>query len=130
MIWSTVMEEVLRKLSTDATLTSLLGGSHIYKNRSRSTIQVPSVVYAVTYEDVRENTAVAVVQFDLWTKDVVKMSEVQLRVYQILHSDVPVTFGAVKMWSQFENAFEFQEEDQGMYHKGLIYRFTSARLNG
>jgi hypothetical protein len=130
MIWSTILEEVLRKLSTDAAMTSSLGGPHIYKNKSRSTIQVPAITYAVTYEDVRENTAVAVVQFDVWAKDVRTMSDLQLRMYQILHSDVPVTFGTVKMWSQFENAFDFSEEDQGIFHRGAVYRFTSARLNG
>lgn len=130
MVWSNVMEEVIRKLSTDGSLTSLLGGPYIYKNRTRATIQVPAITYAVVYEGVTENNGVTVVQFDVWAKSVQDLADIQLRVYQLLHSDLPVQLGGIKMWSQFENAFEFQEEDQGLYHKGAVYRFTSARLNG
>lgn len=130
MIWATVMPEVVRMLDTDTKMLSFLGGPHIYRNRTRATIQVPSVAYTVVSEIVTENYAPCVVQFDIWANTAELLADIQLRIFQILHHDLPVKYGELDTWSQYENSFEFNEEDQSVLHRAVAYRFTPARLNG
>lgn len=131
MIWDKVVEGVIQLLQNDETLSELLGGKHIYRNRSRASIQVPGVFYSVISDSLEENYSPVVLQFDMWTKSAEKMSQVQLRVFQLLHSDLPVELpNELKCWSQFINGFDFGEDDQSVYHRAVDYRFTPARENG
>lgn len=121
---------VVRRLKTDATLISLLGGAHIYRNRSRATIQNPSVTYTLLWNGIGENYAPITMQLDVWGKTYEKVLDIEKRIFELLHSDLPVVFGTLRLWSQFQNSFDYLEEDQSDHHKGIVYRLTPARLDG
>lgn len=130
MVVIELLNAVVPLLKADATLVELLGGQHIYRNRSRATIQNPSVTYSVLWNGVLENNSPVTIQFDIWGKTYESCLRVEQRLYELLHSDVATELGGMRMWSFFDGSFDFHEEDQSDYHRGAVYKFIPARENG
>lgn len=130
MMVQEVVHALTTKMKSDHLLTTLLGGQHIYRNRSRATIQNPSVAYTVLWNGTVENYSPITIQFDIWAKSYENVTSIEKRIFELLHSDTPVVHGGIKMWSVCDGSFDFQEEDQSEFHRGVIYKFIPARLNG
>jgi hypothetical protein len=135
MMWDQVIEKTLAALRADATMKTLtgvdVGGfAQIYKSRSGVVIQIPSVVYTVVSSVVSENEAPVLVQWDVWAESPEQASALELRMYQMMHSDLPVNVGGLAMWSQLVNRYDVQEDDQGSLRSVVEYKYTPARENG
>lgn len=135
MMWGTVVEKLLSYLQTDASMIALTGAdddglAHIYKNRSRVDIQIPSVAYAVLASTVDENEAPVSIQWDVWAQTPEQMDGIELRLFQLMHRDLPIDIGGLLMWSMFLTRFDFADDDQSVYHSAVEYRYTPARENG
>lgn len=134
MMWDKVVEKTIALLQADTTLRTLTGtGSnpaHIYRNRSRTNIQIPSVAYMVVFAGVEENYAPVSIQWDCWANSPETLAAIELRLFQLMHNDLPITVNGLLMWSQYLTRFDFLEQDQGSYHSALEFRYTPARENG
>lgn len=131
MLNGLIIDGFMAKLKSDQVLIALLGNSgRIYRNRTRATIEKPSVTYTLLWSGVNENYAPITVQFDVWADTYDKVLKIEERLYANLHHDLPIYFGGIKLWSQHESSFDYLEEDQSDNHRGVTFRFTPARLNG
>lgn len=125
-----VIKETIALLRADATLVDLLGGASIYRNRTRKDIKIPGVYYRVVYDGVSENYAPNVIQWDIWAHNQENLTLIHQRLYELMHHDLPVQYGDLRLWSQYESAYDFEEQDQGIYHRAVDFRYTPARENG
>ncbi len=129
MVWDDVVAALLQLLQNDEQLKTLLGGPQIYRSKSRASIQIPGVYYTVVSSVLQENLEPTLIQWDIWAKGAEQASSIEKRLYQLMHSDVPVTICGLKMWSQYE-AGRDDDPDQSTVRRLLDYRYTPARLNG
>jgi hypothetical protein len=130
MMWMTVIPAVVALLQGDATLTGLLGGAYIYRNRTRKSIQIPGVYWSVVHEGLEENLAPITVQLDVYAVSASQSSQIEQRIFQLLHSDVDTVIGGLAMWSQFTNRYDLHDENEGVDHTALEYQFHPPRYNG
>lgn len=128
-MWGDVVRAVLPRLQNDATLSELLGGPHIYKAKTLATIRTPGVYYSVVSTITTENYAPVVLQWDVWAQSAVAVEAIELRLFQLMHSDTPVEFNGLRMWSQVVEGHD-DDDEQGISRRSLEYRYTPARLNG
>lgn len=129
MVWNLVLLDVVAAVKANTALTDIIGLDGIYKNRSRATIKTPTVTYTVLSETVEENNAPVVVQLDIWASSLQQQVDIEAALYSLLHSDLPQTLvvGGHKMWTQYDGGYDFGEQEQGLYHRAVVYRFTPAR---
>jgi hypothetical protein len=134
MMWPDVIQALVAKLSADSLLTTYMGttdnSSFIYRSRTRVSIQIPCVVWTIISSTTNENYAPVVIQWDLFAKGAEQAAKIELRLFELMHADVPVQIGPLKMWSQLENGLDVHSEDQSVVHRALEYRYTPARQNG
>lgn len=131
MMWDRCAEGSIQLLQNDPAMESLLGGKHIYRMRTRSSIQIPGVYYSVIGDSLDENYSPVVLQWDIWGQSAEQVARIQKRLYELLHSDLPVVLpNGLKTWCQFVNGFDFGEDDQAVYHRAVDYRYTPPRENG
>lgn len=129
-MWDRAIEQLLILLRNDAQLKAMLGGiAHIYRNRSRPRIQIPEITYTVISNTLEENYAPCMVQWDVFASDMDLVSQIEQRLFQLMHSDLPVQVGTIRMWSQFQSGYDFANEDETIAHRAVEYRYTPAREN-
>jgi hypothetical protein len=129
-MWGPVTRALVARCKTDTTLTTLLGGQHIYRNRTRTDIQIPSVAWSVLYSGVEENHAPVSVQIDVWAHGAEALEAIEVRLYQLLHDDLPQDFDGLLMWCQYGTRFDMHDAAEGVAHSAMEFRFTPARENG
>lgn len=131
MVWREVVQAVLEKLKSDGALQTLLdGGAHIYRAKSRASIRTPGVYYTVVSGRVEENTSTVVIQWDVWAPGAIQLADIELRLYELMHSDMPVEIDGLRMWSQYRDSHDLDSDDQSRVGRGLEYEYRPARLNG
>lgn len=128
-MWDRIIAVLIVQLQTDPALNTLLGGPHIYRNRSKPRIQTPQVAYTVISNGLEENYAPASVQWDIWAPTLDDISLIEQRLMKLMHSDLPVTIGGLSMWSQFQTGFDFAETDETIAHRAMEFKYTPAREN-
>lgn len=132
--WPVVIKKLVARIRNDATMVTLLGGQHIYRNRSRSRIQIPGIYWTHIYEVIHENTTEIKFQFDYWTNNVDTMAQVEAQMYALFHFDTNVNFDGLDLWSQYagsrnvyEDTADVNEEEFGVVHKSSDYIFIPGR---
>lgn len=129
-MWDLVLESCVSLLQTDQQLIALLGGPHIYRGKSLPQIQTPGVFWTIIANTLGENYAPVSIQWDIFANDTDAVSKIELRIYRLMHSDLPVTFGTLTMWSLFQTGFDFAEEDETISHRAVEYKYIPAREQG
>lgn len=130
MTWREIVEAWIAHLKKDTQLTALLGGAHIYRAKSRASIRTPGIYYSVVSNRVDENTAPVVIQWDIWTEGAKQAADIELRLFQLMHSDLPIEVEDLRMWSQLNDAFDSDMDDEGIVRRIVEYQYRPARLNG
>jgi hypothetical protein len=102
----TVLESQLATLAADGALTTLLGGAHIYMRDSVDVVeQVPGLYWWGPDEaPLEENTQRATVTWDIWARSSDQAHDIEDRVRELLHFDLPQTFGTAIAWSQYRGS--------------------------
>lgn len=125
------IEKVIIALRADTDLVTLLGGTHIYKTRTRKEIRVPGVYWSRASTKPSENEIKSIFQFDIFAPDVDTCFQIEARLYTLLHHDLPTTYDGVQMWSQFEEAHDEDDRDdtevEGVQRNTLKFCFTQIR---
>ncbi len=129
-MWVDVIEALLPVLQTDTELTALLGGAHIYRAKSLTSIRTPGIFYTVVSDSVEENTEPVRVFWDIVGGGATLVGKMELRLYQLMHSDMPVEISGLRMWSQYQDAHDGDTDDQGVVRRIVEYLYRPARLNG
>jgi hypothetical protein len=130
MMWADVIKASVAVLKGDSALTTLLGGQHIYRNKTRSTIQTPGVYWSVLWGDVWENLAPVTVQWDVFAYDANSSAAIELRLYELLHTDTVKEFDGLLMYSWFLGRFDFHDENQNLVHSAVEFKHLPPRHNG
>jgi hypothetical protein len=130
-MWNRCVEASLTVLQNDSEMMALLGGKHIYRSRSRASIQIPGVYYSVVGNSLNENYSPVTLQWDIFGRSAQEVSDIEVRLFKLLHSEYPIDFpNSFRAWCQFQNGFDFGESDQNVYHRAVEYRYTPPRENG
>jgi hypothetical protein len=127
MRWDAVVRDTIDRLKNDTALTTLLGGPHIYRSRTRSSIQIPGIYWSVIYEGVEENLAPVNIQWDIFATSATEQAAIEKRLYDLMHSDNPVQYATLLMWSQFLSRFDKHDDDQGEVLSGMEFKYTPSR---
>ena len=130
MMWAQVIEACVITLKADDDLTALLGGQHIYRNRTRSSIQIPSVSWSVLWGDLQENLAPVSVQWDVFANDAVQLAAIELRLYKLMHTDTVMSISGLPMYAQYQGRYDLHDENQGVAHSALEWKYAPPRFNG
>lgn len=116
------------KMVADAALVGLLGGEHIYRNRTRKNIKVPGVFYTIVSEVLDQNEVVVVIQWDVWAHDTAQQVAIEQRLYELMHSDLPMDYSGLLMWSEYGGRNDLTDgEEEAQQHSALEFRYSTAR---
>lgn len=129
-MWPEVIKDIVQRMVSDVQLTGLLGGPHIYRNRTRVKIQIPGVYWTVIYASAEENLAPVNVQLDVFSLKAEQSAAIETRIYKLLHTDTIIQYQNLLMYSEFLSRFDMHDENEGVTHSAMEFKFTPARLNG
>jgi hypothetical protein len=132
--WPVVIKKVVARIRADSELETLMGGQHIYRNRTRSRIQIPGIYWTHIYEVPFENTSEIKFQFDYWGYGIEQVANIESRMYALFHFDTHTQFDGLDLWSQYagsrnvyEDTADVPEEEYGVEHKSDDYIFIPGR---
>lgn len=116
------------RLLGDLALTTLLGGNHIYRSRTRKNIKVPGVFYTIVDESRDENEEVVVIQWDVWAFDTDQQVQIEQRLDELMHSDRIIDYTGLPVWSAFLGRHDLTDgEEEAQVHSALEFRYSTAR---
>lgn len=131
MMWAEVVRACVATLQGDSQLSTLLGGStHIYRNRTRSTIRIPGVYWSVLWGDLAENLAPVSMQWDVFANDATTLAAIELRLYKLMHTDTVMSLNGLLLYSQYQGRYDLHDENQGVAHSALEWKYAPPRHNG
>ena len=102
MRWDAAVEAWLEVVAADSVVQGLLGTDPEFNLTGEHDYAVPSLEYtlvspAVPFREVFWRT---LVQLDFWMKTLADLVSLEGALVRLLHHEVPVTIGAIPMWSQ------------------------------
>lgn len=127
MRWDDAVRAAVARLEADATLTGLLGGAHVYRAGARRQPQIPSVEWFGITTRLEENTEPITVQFDIWARGYAAAVAIEGRLRALLHSDTPVDWAGLKLWSQYQDGRDHEDPEPGVVHRSVDYELKPAR---
>lgn len=124
-----VVEVMIAALSADTALTALTDGvPRIYKNRTRSVIQIPGVYWTVVSAVPKQNQFSVVIQWDVWGRSADEQFQMEARLIALMHSDTIIDFGGLnKMWASLQMRHDMLDDQQGTDHSALDFRYEPIR---
>lgn len=123
-----IANKCLTKLFADAPLVELLGGNHIYRSRTRKNIKVPGVYYTIVNEQLGENEVEIVIQWDVWAEKTSQQVQIEQKLYELMHSDLPLDYSGLLMWSEYSGRHDLTDgEEEAQLHSALEFRYSTAR---
>lgn len=128
--WPFIIDQKVAQLLADAPLVALLGGPHVYKNRTKLHVQVPGVYWKVISTVRDENTDVVLVQWNIWAKGVEQGQAIEERLLGLMDSEQIQTIDGVKFWNKYVDGRDMdidEGDDPGVYHRSLDFRYTVER---
>ena len=102
MRWDAAVAAWLEVVAADSVVQGLLGTDPEFNLAGEHDYAVPSLEYtlvspAVPFREVFWRT---LVQLDFWMKTLADLVSLEGALVRLLHHEVPVTIGAIPMWSQ------------------------------
>lgn len=126
MKWHQVVDEVLAVILADAKLTAIYGTS--VRRAGASPFAVPVLEWDLIGDSETELWAPCIVQLDQWCTSQADLLRSEQRLRRLLHRELPVTFGSITMWSEYEDGSSLASPDRdGYFARAIRFRFTALR---
>lgn len=126
MMWEELLSRLLDIIQHDEVMAALYGGS--IRAAGPSEITVPLLEWTLISDTEQELWNPIIFQFDQWlpTADEARHSELRLR--QLFHRDMPITFDQVQFFSQYVDGDVLANPNRDDFAgRALRFRFTPLR---
>lgn len=130
MRWDAAVAAWLAPIKANAVVQGILGVDPEFSLAGERTFKVPSLEYtlispAVLHLEVYWRT---LIQLDMWTKTIDQVVSLERALVLLLHSDTPVTIGAIPMWSEMQpGGGELPGSTDGTFGRSIDFQITYLR---
>lgn len=119
----------LALLVADTTLTTALGGSHVYERMTIDAVeQVPGVYWYLLPATVEETVERAVVRYDIWARGTKAVWAIEARLRALLHFELPTTINSVVTWSTFRQSIDMGYDEGDIARRVVEFEIQPVRL--
>jgi hypothetical protein len=128
--WPSAIAALLALAEADATLTTALGGPHIYRAGEFREPRIPSVQYTVIVSTLGENFEPTLTQWDIFAAGMGQLVTAEERLRRIFHWVGWREVGGVAMASTYEASRDHPPPEPGRWHRSIDFRHQPIRHRG
>lgn len=126
MKWHEVVDAMLTAIIADAALVAIYGS--VVRRAGDAPFAAPALEWDVIADSENELWAPCVVQLDQWCTSQIALSRSEQRLRRMFHHDLPITLGAVSVWSQYVDGSTLASPDRdGYFARAIRFRMTPLR---
>ena len=130
MRWDAAVAAWLVPIAADSVIQGVLGTDPEFNLAGERTFVIPSLEYslispAVLFQEVYWRT---LIQLDMWTKTLADLVALEKALVRLLHYDVPVSIGAIPMWSEMQpGGVALAGAQDGTFGRSIDFHLTYLR---
>lgn len=130
MRWPAAITALLGLADTDTTLTTALGGPHIYRAGEFREPRIPSVQYTMIVSTLSENFEPVLTQWDIFAESIGQLVIIEERLRRLYHWPGWREVGGVMMSSAYEGSRDHAPPEVGRWHRSIDFRHQPVRHRG
>lgn len=128
MRWDTVIPTcIVAPVMADAGVKSVLGATPTVFMAGEREFSVPSMRWTLLANPESELWEDALVQLDFWVRTVAKAVTLAGALRLLLHQEIEVTVGGLKLWSKYVDSRPVRTARDGIVEGSLDFRLTYLR---
>lgn len=130
MNWDTVVPNWLGLIEADEVIQNLLGSpARLYMSGARERAADPSLEWTLLTPGAEgELYESPLIQLDFWANSMADLVAIEQALRRLLHHDLPITVGALKIWSRLVGGRPLEGADpDGQLSRSLDFRLEFLR---
>jgi hypothetical protein len=124
-----VIKAVRQHIVDDDTITTILGGAHVYRAGTTRAVRVPSIEWLKVSSPLRENTQRVLLQLDLYGPTYDVTAQLEERLFELLnHDGRTVVIGGINMFAEYDDSRDHPDDaTDGQVRQSIDFAFEPAR---
>lgn len=127
MRWDTVTAAIVAGIAADSDIQSVFGASPAFTMAGDRDHAIPSLEYSIIPGGEHETFETAMIQLDFWVRSFSELVTVERALRALLHADLPITMGGVRLWSTFDGSQRLEGAREGTFTRSLDFRLEFLR---